>query len=69
MINLKPKSQRKKSQEQIKAEMRKAIRAIPGIRASVENVSMIGGGQRQTNIIYSIRGRDLKTLRTIPVKL
>ncbi len=62
MINLKPKSQRKKSQEQIKAEMRKAIRTIPGIRASVENVSMIGGGQRQTNIIYSIRGRDLKNL-------
>ncbi len=62
MINLKPKSQRKKSQEQIKAEMRKAIRAIPGIRASVENVSMVGGGQRQTNIIYSIRGRDLKNL-------
>ena len=64
MINLKPKSQRKKSQEQIKAEMRKAIRAIPGIRASVENVSMIGGGQRQTNIIYSIRGRDLKNLES-----
>jgi HAE1 family hydrophobic/amphiphilic exporter-1 len=62
MINLKPKSQRKKSQEQIKAEMRKAIRAIPGIRASVENVSMIGGGQRQTAILYSIRGRDLKNL-------
>ena len=62
MVNLKPKSQRKKSQEQIKAEMRKAIRAIPGIRASVENVSMIGGGQRQTAILYSIRGRDLKSL-------
>ena len=62
MVNLKPKSQRKRSQEQIKAEMRKAIKAIPGIRASVENVSMIGGGQRQTAILYSIRGRDLKSL-------
>jgi HAE1 family hydrophobic/amphiphilic exporter-1 len=64
MVNLKPKSERKKSQEQIKAEMRKAIRAIPGIRASVENVSLIGGGQRQTAIIYSIRGRDLKNLES-----
>jgi HAE1 family hydrophobic/amphiphilic exporter-1 len=64
MVNLKPKSQRKKSQEQIKAEMRKAIRAIPGLRASVENVSLIGGGQRQTAILYSIRGRDLKNLES-----
>jgi HAE1 family hydrophobic/amphiphilic exporter-1 len=64
MVNLKPKSQRKKGQEQIKAEMRKAIRSIPGLRASVENVSMIGGGQRQTAIIYSIRGRDLKSLES-----
>jgi len=61
-INLKQKSQRKKSQEQIKAEVRRAIRAIPGLRASVENVSMIGGGQRQVSILYSIRGSDLQDL-------
>jgi HAE1 family hydrophobic/amphiphilic exporter-1 len=64
MLNLKPKAERKKSQEQIKAEVRRAIRQIPGIKASVEDVSMIGGGQRQVPIIYSIRGRDLKTLET-----
>jgi HAE1 family hydrophobic/amphiphilic exporter-1 len=64
MINLKPKSQRKKSQNQIKAEVRKAFKAIPGLRASVEDVSMIGGGQRQVAIQYSIRGRDLKDLET-----
>ncbi len=64
MINLKPKSQRKKSQDQIKAEVRKAFKAIPGLRASVEDVSMIGGGQRQVAIQYSIRGRDLKNLET-----
>jgi hydrophobic/amphiphilic exporter-1 (mainly G- bacteria), HAE1 family len=64
MINLKPKSQRKKSQDQIKAEVRKAFKAIPGLRASVEDVSMIGGGQRQVAIQYSIRGRDLKDLET-----
>jgi HAE1 family hydrophobic/amphiphilic exporter-1 len=61
-INLKPKSQRKKNQEQIKAEVRRALRQIPGLKASVENVSLIGGGQRQTAIIYNIRGRDLNTL-------
>ena len=61
-INLVPKKQRKKNQEQMKAEVRRALRQIPGLKASVENISMIGGGQRQTAIIYSIRGRDLDTL-------
>lgn len=64
MINLKPKSQRKKSQEQIKAEIRKSLRGVPGLRASVEDVSLIGGGQRQTAIQYSIRGLDLNDLAT-----
>jgi HAE1 family hydrophobic/amphiphilic exporter-1 len=63
MVNLKPKAQRKKSQEQIKAEMRRALRAIPGLRASVEDASLIGGGQRQVAINYSIRGRDLQDLQ------
>jgi hydrophobic/amphiphilic exporter-1 (mainly G- bacteria), HAE1 family len=64
MLNLKPKSQRKKSQEQIKADVRRALRAVPGLRASVENAAMIGGGQRQVSIQYSIRGRDLAGLET-----
>jgi HAE1 family hydrophobic/amphiphilic exporter-1 len=62
MINLKPKSQRTKNQEQIKAEARRALRQIVGLKASAENVSLIGGGQRQVPIMYSIRGRDLKVL-------
>ena len=62
-MNLVPKSQRKKSQNQIKSELRRALRNIPGLRASVEDVSLIGGGQRQVPIMYSIRGRDLKSLQ------
>lgn len=64
MLTLKPKSQRKKSQEQVKADVRRALRAVPGLRASVENAAMIGGGQRQVSIQYSIRGRDLNNLET-----
>jgi hydrophobic/amphiphilic exporter-1 (mainly G- bacteria), HAE1 family len=64
MINLVPKSKRKKNQEQVKADIRRALRVIPGFRASVENVSMIGGGGRQVAIQYSIRGRDLHALET-----
>ncbi|WP_333652247.1 efflux RND transporter permease subunit [Dissulfurispira sp.] len=63
-IGLKPKAERKKSQEQIKAEVRKRLRKdIPGLRASVEDVSLIGGGVRNVPIQYSIRGRDLSSLQ------
>lgn len=64
-IGLKPKAERKKSQEQIKAEVRKRLRKeIPGLRASAEDVSLIGGGVRNVPIQYSIRGRDLASLQT-----
>ena len=62
MVNLIPKSERKKSQEEIKAQIRRSLRKIPGLRASVENVSLIGGGQRQVAIMYSIRGLELDKL-------
>ncbi|MBI5141361.1 MAG: efflux RND transporter permease subunit [Nitrospirae bacterium] len=62
-IGLKPKSERSKSQEQMKAQVRKYLRQIPGIRASAEDVSMVGGGMRNVPIQYVIRGRDLPTLQ------
>ncbi|MBU4321516.1 MAG: efflux RND transporter permease subunit, partial [Nitrospinae bacterium] len=61
---LKPKAERGKSQEQIKAEVRKKLNLIPGLKASAEDVAMIGGGQRMVPIQYSIRGRDLSELET-----
>jgi len=61
-VNLVPKSQRRKTQDEIKAEMRRALRKVPGLKASVEDISMIGGGQRQVAIMYSIRGLELDKL-------
>ncbi len=61
---LKPKAERGKSQEQVKAEVRKKLKLIPGLKASAEDVAMIGGGQRVVPIQYSIRGRDLSELET-----
>lgn len=61
-VNLVPKSRRKKSQDQIKSDMRRALKKIPGLRASVEDISLIGGGQRQVAIMYSIRGLELDKL-------
>ncbi|MBF0330103.1 MAG: efflux RND transporter permease subunit [Nitrospirae bacterium] len=61
-VALKPKSDRKKSQEQVKAEMRKILKNIVGLKASAEDISLIGGGIRNVPIQYVIRGRDLSML-------
>jgi HAE1 family hydrophobic/amphiphilic exporter-1 len=63
MTRLVPKAERKKSQEQLKKEIRNKLRKFPGIKVSAEDVSLIGGGQRQVPIQYSIRGRDLAELQ------
>ena len=60
---LKRKSDRKKSQEQIKAEIRKKVNQIPGLKGTAEDISMIGGGQRNVPIQYAIRGLDLDVLQ------
>ena len=64
MTRLVPKAERKKSQEQLKKEIRNKLRKFPGIKVSAEDISLIGGGQRQVPIQYSIRGRDLAELQT-----
>ncbi|MFZ6016145.1 MAG: efflux RND transporter permease subunit [Nitrospirota bacterium] len=61
-IPLKPKAERKRSQEEIMAEVRKRFRQIPGLKGTAENVSLIGGGVRMVPIQYSIRGSDLNRL-------
>jgi HAE1 family hydrophobic/amphiphilic exporter-1 len=60
---LTPKSERDRSQDQIMADIRRQLNRIPGIKASAENIAMIGGGQRTVPIQYSIRGPDLESLQ------
>lgn len=60
---LKKKAERKKSQEQLKAEIRQKLNQIPGLRATAEDISMIGGGIRNVPIQYAIRGLDLDVLQ------
>jgi len=65
ITGLVPKSDRKRIQQQIMADIRKKLRQqIPGLKATSEDVSLIGGGQRNVPIQYSIRGTDLKGLDT-----
>jgi hydrophobic/amphiphilic exporter-1 (mainly G- bacteria), HAE1 family len=63
-IILVAKSKRSKSQEMIKAELRRALRAVPGLRASVEDAATMAGvgGGRSVPIQYNIRGSDLGDL-------
>ena len=59
MTSLIPKSERKKTQMDLKKEVREKLRRFPGLKVSAEDFSMIGGGQRQVPIQYSVRGLDL----------
>jgi HAE1 family hydrophobic/amphiphilic exporter-1 len=64
MTSLIPKGERKKTQMDLKKEIRQKLRQFPGLKVSAEDFSMIGGGQRQVPIQYSIRGPDLAAIQT-----
>jgi HAE1 family hydrophobic/amphiphilic exporter-1 len=63
-VTLYPKADRKRSQEEIKAEIRRNMRTIPGLKGTAEDVSLIGGGIRNVPILYAIRGTSLADLQT-----
>jgi hydrophobic/amphiphilic exporter-1 (mainly G- bacteria), HAE1 family len=64
MTSLIPKSERKKTQMVLKKEIRQKLSRFPGLKVSAEDFSMIGGGQRQVPIQYSVRGPDLMAIQT-----
>jgi HAE1 family hydrophobic/amphiphilic exporter-1 len=64
LVSLQKKSERKKSQEQIKRELRRKFIEIPGLKGTAEDISLIGGGVRNVPIQYSIRGLDLSALQS-----
>jgi HAE1 family hydrophobic/amphiphilic exporter-1 len=64
MTSLVPKGERKKSQMELKKEIRQKLSRFPGLKVSAEDFSMIGGGQRQVPIQYSVRGPDLTAIQT-----
>jgi HAE1 family hydrophobic/amphiphilic exporter-1 len=62
-IGLVDKSERKRAQHEIMAEVRKKLRLIPGLKGTAEDVSLLGGGVRNVPIQYAVRGRDLAGLK------
>ncbi|MCE5282051.1 MAG: efflux RND transporter permease subunit, partial [Deltaproteobacteria bacterium] len=63
MTSLIPKSERKKTQMDLKKEIRQKLSRVPGLKVSAEDFSMIGGGQRHVPIQYSVRGPDLLAIQ------
>lgn len=64
LVSLQKKSERTKSQEQIKKELRRKFLEIPGLKGTAEDISLVGGGIRNVPIQYSIRGLDLSALQS-----
>src|SRR4030066_893278 len=62
-VRLKPKAERKRSQQEIMGEIRNKLRQTPGLKGFAEDVSLVGGGQRMVPIQYTIKGRDLTGLQ------
>ena len=62
-VGLKHLSQRQRSQQALMQEARHAMAPFPGMRISVQNISLIGGGGfRQTPFNLILRGPDLTRL-------
>jgi HAE1 family hydrophobic/amphiphilic exporter-1 len=62
-VGLTPLNQRRRSQDEIKQEVRERLRVFPGTRVSVQNINLIGGGGfRQTEFNLILRGPDLTRL-------
>ncbi|MDI9569847.1 MAG: efflux RND transporter permease subunit [Pseudomonadota bacterium] len=59
IVGMKKKNERERSQEEVKAELRRRINQIPGIKGTAEDISLIGGGIRNVPIQYVVRGADL----------
>ncbi len=62
MVNLTEKKNRKRNQEEIKADLRRKMREIPGLKAMAEDVAFISGMGRNVPIQFTIRGSDIGLL-------
>lgn len=63
MINLAPPKQRKISQNEFSAQLRKELNSIPGVRATMQDLSQQGlTAQRGFPVEFSVRGSDWNEL-------
>ena len=58
LVNLVPRKQRSFDQETFKVRLRETLAARPGVLMSVQDVSGVGGGGRNQQVQYVLRGTD-----------
>ncbi len=51
-----------RSQQEVMSFLRKKLKDLPGLRASVENISPVGGGRRNTDIEFIVKGPSVEGL-------
>ncbi len=63
-------SRRARTQDELKQEVRQRLAAFPGMRVSVQNINLIGGGGfRQTEFNLILRGTDIARLEDYAQKV
>lgn len=64
-VNMQPRHERARSQDEIMIALRRELADVPGLIVFVDRITPIGGGQRQTDVQYVIKGPDLEQLSAI----
>ncbi|HOI05587.1 MAG TPA: efflux RND transporter permease subunit [Deltaproteobacteria bacterium] len=60
---LSPRAERRETQHEIMAALRQKLKKIPGLKVTIEEMSMLGGGLRNLPVEYVITGGPIEDLR------
>ena len=69
IVTLVPRSERKRTQQEIQSEVRQFLRQLPDVRGNATAISPLGGGQRAEDIQLVIQGPDLTVLDRVTRQL
>jgi len=62
-VGIAQKSERTRSQQTIMQELRRSLTTIAGLKTTIEDISLIGGGVRNVPVQYAVRGNDLSAIQ------
>ncbi|HMK43323.1 MAG TPA: efflux RND transporter permease subunit [Dissulfurispiraceae bacterium] len=62
-VGISQKSERRRSQQVIMQDLRKSLGSIAGLKTTIEDISLIGGGVRNVPVQYAVQGSDLTVIQ------
>lgn len=68
-INMVPKHERKRLQQEVQKDIRGKLKSIVGLKATVEDISLVGGGTSRVPIQFTIKGDNLPELKSCMKKI